>query len=137
MSFLISDQDNIKITLHVRSSPGRGLRVETDPAKVAEKEKADWKPITFTMKPLTWGIQNNILRAATQTDPVTQLSRTDWYTFKEKKLLNAIAAWDAKNGDKDIPVSPENILKLHPMVAETLLQEYDRHSYLDEDEKKV
>jgi len=58
----------------------------------------------------------------------------DWMKYKENKLIQVLVDWDAKNKDgTKMPINQEAIFNLHPTVAETLLNEYDKKTILGEE----
>lgn len=128
----------IDIVLYYRPTKnGMGLKVEADPEKIPEDAKAAWTKVTFKMRQLSWKLYNDLLRESKVTNHATMSDDTDWSTYKEKKLVRLLAAWDAKDKDgKDIPLKPDKILAMHPVMAETLLIEFDKKVYMDEEEQK-
>lgn len=133
----IEPKKTIDIVLyHKRSKSGNAIRVEADITKIKEADLPSFTKTTFKMRPLTWRIYNDLLRESKTTNPMTRIDETDWATYREKKLIKLLAEWDAKDGDKDIPINEEKIMSLHPLIAENILNEYDRKVYLDEEEQK-
>jgi polyphosphate kinase 2 (PPK2 family) len=132
----IEKDGEIKVELHVRKFRNGAVRVEQRIEDVAEKDRAAFEKVCFTMRPLTWRQHNEIQRAATVTRPGMG-SDLDWVTYKERKLCTVLVGWDAKGKDgKPIPVSDDNVLKLAPQVAETLLSEFDQATIMGDEERK-
>jgi len=134
----VEDNETIKVTLYFKKKKtSAGLRVESSLEKVKEVEKVDFKAAAFELRPLTWKVYNELMRESKVQNPMTMADDTDWTTYRERKLLRILAKWDAKDAaGKDIPVTPDNIMRLHPIMAETLLNEYDRVAFLGEEERK-
>ena len=61
----------------------------------------------------------------------------DYLLMKEKKIIDGIIDWDIKDdkGNK-VEVNKENIFNLHPMIVETLSNEYDELSYVSKKERR-
>ena len=134
----IDEKKYIEIEIYYRpTKSGNSLKVEVDSSKISEEEKGQYTKVVFKMKQMTWKQYNSLLKSAKTVNSLTMAEDTDWATYREKKLLNLLAEWDAKDKDGSaIPLSDKKILSLHPMIAETLLNEYDKKVYLDEEEQK-
>jgi len=142
----IEKDGEITVELYVRKFRNGTVRVESKIDEVPEKDRALFDKVTFRMRPLTWRQHNEVQRAATVTRPGMG-SDLDWVTYKERKLCTVLVGWDAKTKDttdadgkvvpgKPVPVNDDNILRLAPQVAETLLGEFDRATMMGEDERK-
>jgi len=133
----VEDKSTISVELYYKQGKRGGMRVQTSVDKEMPDVKSQFKKLTVTLMPLNWKKYNDLQRASMVDKGKITGEDIDWLLYREKKLLAVVAAWDAKDADgKIIPVTPENLFKLHPMVAETILNEYDRIVLLGEDEKK-
>ena len=133
----IEKEGEIKVSLFVRKFSNGASRVETTLDAIPEKDKSKFDKVEFTMRPLTWKQHNDVQRAATVNKGPGMGSDLDWVLYKERKLCTVLVGWDVKTKDgKAIPVSDENIFKLCPQVAETLLQEFDRATIMGDEERK-
>lgn len=103
-----------------------------------EKEISKYKELNVEMKMLGWGMFNEL-----QNDAITYDNNGDnhfaFRQYRENKLIKLIVKWDAtteKDG-KTLPVAPnkENILRLSPQIAESIINEYDEISYVGEEEE--
>ena len=88
------------------------------------------------MKPITWKMSNDLMRECRSKNMATGMDEIDWITYKERKLRLTVAGWDAKD-DKGVavPMNEAAIMRLHPLVAETVLSLYDKESYLEDEVK--
>ena len=103
-----------------------------------QKAYKDWqtkcnryKKLTLGLRPMNWKMYNDLLRSA----KTQGQEEADWIGYKEKKLIMILASWDAtdKNG-APMELTPENIMSLHPSMAEMAILEYDKLVYIDENE---
>ena len=92
------------------------------------------KSIEFKMQPLTWGRYRELNR---QCCIKGNLNDMDYLLMKEKKIVDGIVDWDILDdkGNK-VEINKENIFNLHPMIVETLANEYDELSYVSKKERK-
>jgi hypothetical protein len=97
-------------------------------------ERYTLKSIEFIMKPLTWGLYRELNKQCARKG---NLNDIDYLLMKEKKIVNGIMDWNIKDdkGNK-IEISKENIFNLHPMIVETLANEYDERSYISKKERR-
>jgi len=125
------------VIYHRLSKSGNSIKVETDLSKIKEEDQKSFTKSVFKMKPMTWKIYNDLLRESKVSNIITQSDDTDWATYREKKLVKLLAEWDAKDKDGNpVPLREERIMSLHPLVAENVLNEYDRKVYMDSDDQK-
>jgi len=130
----VSD-DAIKITLFWKKTGRNTVRVLSSLDSVGEDEKAKYTKVEFQMRPLNWKQHNEIQREATL-ERMGQGAEIDWVLYKERKLFKILIGWDIKDDKgQPVPMNEAMIYKLHPMVAETLLQEFDRVTMLGEEER--
>jgi len=105
-------------------------------SKIPDKkdEKYALKSIEFTMRPLTWGVYRVLNRQCARNG---NLNDIDYLMMKEKKIIDGIIDWDIKDdkGNK-VEINKENIFNLHPMIVETLSNEYDELSYVSKKERR-
>jgi hypothetical protein len=135
---LIDSTSTITIVIYYKiGKSNTSIKVETDFNKIPEKEQKKFKTVTFKMRQITWQISNNLMRKCQYRNQQTGADDIDWIGLKEEKLKQIIISWDYKDSNgKDVPVTNEAIMKLHPLVAEEVLQQYDLESYLSNVEKK-
>jgi len=105
-------------------------------AKCPEKkdERYVLKSIEFKMQALTWGLYRDLNRQCARNG---NLNDIDYLLMKEKKIVDGIVDWDIVDdkGNK-VEINKENIFNLHPMIVETLANEYDELSYVSKKQKK-
>ena len=121
----VNDQDTVKITLYYKQLPSGRLQVLPRLDQIGEK-RLGFQAVSFEMRCLTWKQKNELMRQSRRMNALQQ-SELDWEAYQERLLTTLIAKWDAKEGDQPLAVTPENILRMHPQVAEVLLYEY-QHS---------
>lgn len=125
------------VIYYKRSKSGNSVKVETDLSKVPEIERKSFTKALFKMSSMTWKVYNELLRESKTTNPMTMAEETDWATYREKKLCKLLVEWDAADKDGNpIPVSEDMVMSLHPLIAENVINEYDKKVYLDEEEQK-
>jgi len=133
----IEDKQTISVQIYYKMGKGGGMRVQTSIEKEMPDVKAQFRKLTVTLAPLNWKKYNDLQRVSMVDKGKITGEDIDWLLYREKKLSAVLTAWDAKDAaDKPVPVNQENIFKLHPMIAEAILNEYDRIVLLGEDEKK-
>ena len=137
----IEQEKLIEVVIYYKKSKsGNSVRIVTDESKLKEMKADEGKGFTrasFKLRPMTWRTYNDLLRESKTTNPLTMSEETDWATYREKKLVRLLAEWEAKDKDGNpIPITEERIMSLHPLVAENILNEYDKKVYLDEEEQK-
>jgi len=123
-----------KITIYFyENSKGKIIKVFSElPEKINEKYAL--KSIEFKMHPLTWGFYRDLNKKCARKG---NLNDIDYLLMKEKKIVEGIVDWDIKDekGNK-VEINKENIFNLHPMIVETLSNEYDELSYVSKKERK-
>ena len=136
----IEQSDHIEVTIYYKESGAHYIAYNKKDfeSKVKEESKAKFATVTLQMKPLTWGLYNNINEAAVIR---TVSGDRDWNykLYKENKLKTIIIGWDAKRKNEKgdlvpVPVNQEAIMNMAPEIAEIALSEYDAVMSLDEDE---
>jgi len=129
--------ENVNIEIFYRKNNNGTMKVLRDLEGIAEMDKAKFKKVVLEMKPLTWKKYNDLQRSSLVSKGPVGADEIDWYAYKEKKIVSTLVGWDAKDDNgKPIPVSPDNIFKLHPMIVEMALNEFDRMTLLGEEERK-
>ena len=130
------DDDIIEITLYCKKTGRSTMRVETSLKDVPEEEQAEFETHVFRTKPLGWKQHNDVQRSAT-VDRGGMGAELDWVKYKEEKLIKILVGWDAKNDEEeDVPLTKENIFRLQPVIAETLLNEFDHITLVGEEDRK-
>jgi len=129
--------ENITVELHYRKNKNGTVKVVRDVAEIPEIEKEKFQKVILQMKPLTWKKYNELQRSAMVTKGMTGSEDIDWLLYKEKKLLAVLVGWDSKDDKgQSVPVTPDNIYRIHPMIVEMALNEFDRMTLLGEEERK-
>mgnify|MGYP000695648833 CR=1 FL=1 len=106
-----------------------------DKMELSEEERSLYKELTLQMRPLTWGLYNELQESAMVLDELGN-RQFNYKVYKENRLLRLIRKWNAKRDGKDVPINPTTLSKLSPDIAEVILTEYDNVSLLDEDDEK-
>ncbi len=109
-------------------------------AKLDEKTKEHYKTVNVMMKPLTWGMYNELQDRAYSAEDASGKRKFNYRTYKESKLKTLIISWDAQTtNDKGelitIPVNEKNILNLSPDIAEAIIDGYDQQSVITDEEE--
>ena len=136
----IEQQKYIEVELYYKNSKsGNSIKVlaPTDISKMKPDEKAKFTKVLLKLRPMSWRTYNDLMRESKTTNPITMAEDTDWSTYRERKLIRLLAEWDAidKNGNP-VQINEETIMSLHPIFAESIINEYDKKVYMDEEEQK-
>ena len=110
------------------------LKIARKIEDVEEKLRPEYSKVVFKMKSINWKTYNELQRSALVDKGTGDGDQIDWIKYKETKLIKILADWDAKDdkGNK-VPINQETIFNLHPAIAESLLNEYDKKTVLGED----
>ena len=140
----INEEELIPVIVHYRKSGHQFIAypdVRFTQEKMSEELRKKFKKLTVQMKPLTWGMYNNLQDSAT-IDTEEGKRRFVYKIYKENRLKTLIMKWDATNVNAAgeivaVPPTEDNILKLSPDIAEAILESYENASLMtNEDEKK-
>lgn len=131
----VDNKELIEIALFYKKIEKTGmLKVLRKIEDVEETQRKDYAKVVFKMRPINWKIYNDLQRNATIDRGTGDGEVIDWIKYKETKLLQILADWDAKNKDgSKMPINQETIFNLHPAIAESLLNEYDKKTVLGEE----
>lgn len=143
---MIIDDDPIVVKIYYKKN-GRNYSAITEQdfnekTKAKDFKSEEFKNVTIKMKPMTWGLYNELQEKYTSSDdPITGKNSFNFRIYKEERLKNLILEWDATVKDSNneqvpLPVTTENIMKLAPEVAETILLAYDMATLLTGEEEK-
>ena len=124
---IIDSKKPILVDLYYKNS-GNGLRVETTSSikDMTEEEVKTYGKLSLKLRPLTWKMYNTLQKESLVDNGSGQADTINWVLYKEKKLHAVVAEWDLKDeNDKAVPVTPETIGSLHPVIPEMILREYD------------
>ena len=121
----VNEKDVVRITLHHKQLPNGRLQVLPKIENLGEK-RMGFQAVTFELRNLSWKQKNELMRQSRRMNMLQQ-SELDWEAYQEKLLVALIVKWDAKEGEQPIALTPENVLRMHPQIAETLLYEF-QHS---------
>jgi len=128
--------DTLKVTIYWKQFHNGNIKVLTSLDEVEESKRKTFIALVVDLKPMTWKTYNELQRKCTKVMGPGMGEDLDWIKYKEEKMQAVLVGWDAKDKDtKPIPVNKENIFKLHPRIAETILNEYDKITLLGEEEK--
>jgi hypothetical protein len=131
----INNKELIEISLFYKKIEKTGMvKIARKIEDVEEAQRKDYSKVTFKMKPINWQIYNNLQRSALVDKGTGEGDQIDWIKYKETKLIQILADWDAKGADgSKMPINQETIFNLHPAIAESLLNEYDKKTVLGEE----
>jgi hypothetical protein len=129
--------DTIKVTLYYRQISNGNIKIESSLDEVPEGKRDKYQALDVELKPMTWHTFNALQQKCTKNMGPGMGEELDWVRYKEEKLQVVLVKWSAVDKDgKPIPVTKDAIFRLHPRVAETILNEYDKITLLGEEEKK-
>ena len=131
----INNKELIEIPLFYKKIEKTGmLKVARKIEDVEEKLRGGYLKVVFKMRPINWKIYNDLQRKAMIDRGTGEGEQIDWIKYKENKLIQLLAEWDAKNPDgSKVPINQETVFNLHPAIAESLLNEYDKKTVLGEE----
>lgn len=140
----IEENEPIQVMVYYKKV-GKGYIAYTEQAfKQAKFDpilKSKYKTVTIWMKPLTWGLYNDLQEKSMAFDEESGKRKFNYKLYKENKLFTLILKWDAKRLNEkgetvEIPVNEKNVMSLSPDIAEAILEGYDSVSLLSEDDEK-
>jgi hypothetical protein len=105
-----------------------------------ELSRKKFLSVTIKLKPLTWGIYNDINNPAILKSEDGDRGY-DYKSYKEHKLKTIIVDWDVKKKNnkgelEKVTITDESILSIAPEIAELILKEYDEVTMISEEEEK-
>jgi len=101
--------------------------------KERQNELEGFTKLTMKMRPLDWKLYNDLQKKSLVERGPGMEDVVNWVTYKENKFQSILVEWDAKEDGKPIPISPQTIGALHPVIPELALREYDAKSVLGEE----
>jgi hypothetical protein len=108
--------------------------------RLPEAKREGLKRYEIVFRPTTWGMQNAARRAAIFDNPETGMKDFDSGAYLAEKLVRGIVEWDLTRveGGKDVPapITREMVDKLHPKIAEYIINYYEAQNELTEAELK-
>ena len=139
----IDDEELIEAEVFYKKEGRHYLAYNTEIFKnmdLSEEEQKEYTKLTVKLKPLTWGLYNELQEAAMVSDNLGN-RKWNYKAFKENKLRGIIAKWDAKIKDDEdklviAPINPKTIRAIAPDIAEVIINTYDQITLIDEDEEK-
>lgn len=133
----IESNGEIAIDLYIRNEGNGKIKVRTKLDGLDEEFAKLYEKVSFKLRPITWKQNNDLTRSSMINKGPGIGVEWDWVMHKEKKLCMILVGWDAKDKDgKPVPVNEANIFKLSPNVAETLLDEFDKRTLINGEERK-
>lgn len=129
MPLFVTDNDTVDVKVVYTESGGD---LEFYEEKFPDGSKAE----TFTFRRPNWQDQRTIMEGALAID-ATGMPVVDPYKFMDSKFKTLLCKWTLKDEDGDIPVTSENIDRLHPSLIEYLSSKADRLLGLADDDNAV
>jgi len=88
-----------------------------------------------------WQETNDLIRKSTVPDPYTGQRQMDWTIYRQSLLEKYMKSWDisipgADGKDMVVPCIPENINRLDPAIASSLVEEFVNRTTISDDELK-
>ena len=105
-----------------------GLRVDTASTfkTLTEEEQKTYSKLSLKLRPMHWKMYNTLQKESLVDTGSGTADTINWVLYKEKKLHAIIVGWDlVDEKGAPVPVNPETIGSLHPMIPEMILREYD------------
>jgi len=131
----IDSKELIEIPLFYKKNEKTGmLKIVRKIDAVPEDQRKEYVKVVFKMRPINWKIYNDLQRGALVDKGTGDGEQIDWIKYKETKLLHILADWDVKTKEGvKVTISQETVFNLHPAMAESLLNEYDKKTVLGEE----
>lgn len=134
----VSDNNLINVVVYYRKIKHKYIALTSKEMEkkneLDAEEKQKYSVLNVKMKELTWGLHNSL-----QEDAMVENAQGDrvfnFKIFRENRLQKLIKSWDAKDNDKEVPVSSRALSMLAPPIAEAILRAYDEESTLSEEEE--
>ena len=138
----ISKDATFEIDFYVKTIRNFKVHIVDDEAlqKMPYLDQDSYKKHIITLKPMNWGANCDVRRAAIKTNPDTQMKEWDGETYNSEKLKRIIYSWsfveeeDGKN--VPVPVTNANIDCLHTKIGDYILDRYDDETEVTKDELK-
>jgi len=97
---------------------------------LTDKKQAKYTKYEVTFSPLSWGAHSGMKAACFYVDPESNMRVFNYDMYNMKKLCMVVKRWNLtrKNADGDVDkVDPteEMVKKLHPLVAQYMLEQYE------------
>ena len=105
-----------------------GLRVDTAATLKAltEEEQKAYSKLSLKLRPMHWRMYNSLQKESLVDSGSGQADTINWVLYKERKLYAIIVEWNlVDEKGAPVPVTPDTIGSLHPMIPEMILREYD------------
>ena len=103
--------------------------------KLSEDLQSKCTKLCVKMKPLTWGLHNDLQEMSVDEDQDGN-RHFNYKKYKENRLQHLIKEWDAKDEEGKIASINQNVISnIAPSIAETILNTYSLESFLGEEEE--
>lgn len=103
--------------------------------RVVKRPDVTTKALTTFWKRMTWKEQNIIFSHAIRI--VGEANEIDNIKYREMKLKTCLKKWDAKDDDgNDIPLNDQSIENLDPLIASSLLKQFEEATEPSNDDLK-
>jgi hypothetical protein len=137
MDMFVSN-DLIEVNIFYKKSGRTNMTVVKDLEEIEdEKDREGFQKIVVKLSPMTWKQYNDLQRSSLVDKGMGLGEEIDWISWKEQKMITILREWDIVNSKgKPIPVTPDAIFKLHPFIAEAILNEFDRLTLVGDEERK-
>jgi len=145
MSLLIDDQKFINLKYHYLEIPGKYVPrfkfIQNKEEYEKNKDDPNLKELNTGWKALTWADHNKIYAECFKyggTEEGLNINNLDFIKFRDMKLKACLKQWDLKDPTtgQSLPVTPMAIDKLHPDVANELLNGFERVTEITEEQGK-
>lgn len=142
-SLLVKDEDLITIILYYKTKTNKfGVRqykiVDEEDAKssIAKGDK-DIDSLTTKWVIPTWQSNSYIMRSSTFYSPSEGVNRLDYNKYQDNVFKTCLKEWDITDeNDKVIPINGESIGNLPSIIANSLLERYEKALSLEEEDAK-
>jgi len=143
-SILVKEEDLITIILYYRTKTNKfGVRqykvVDEEEAKASiSKGEKEIDSLTTKWVIPTWQSNSFIMRSSTFYSPSEGVNRLDFNKYQDNLFKTCLKEWDIiDENEKPVPINSETIGNLPSIIANALLERYEKSlSMEDEDQKK-
>lgn len=140
---LVEEDQTVNIIIYYRCKTNvhniRQYKIlsEEEGKDLISKNASGVDSITTVWSIPSWKPNIDLQRRSTFYSPQDGTSKMDWSKYQEYTFHSCLKKWDIQDKDGNpVPVNPENIGKLPTIIANALLDKYDKCLLIEDEERK-
>lgn len=141
-SLLVKNDDLVTITIYYKIKTNKfnlkqyKILEEQEAKELISKGDTDVDFLTTKWTIPTWQSNSHLVRSSTFYSPSEGLNRLDWSKYQDNLFKTCLKEWDVEDGGKIVPITPDSIGSLPTVIAQTLLDKYEKCLVLEDEDKK-